>query len=76
MGFKLTWDRGLIRQHIGRMLAEISSPYNDGYTSSAIKKELYEIKCWLDDNYKNLPTFSNEHEWEQDRIVDILKKSK
>lgn len=53
---------------------EIRSPYNDGITGFYCKKELYQLKCWLDDLYEDLPTFHGEEEWEQERIVQILKR--
>lgn len=55
-------------------LLEIRSPYNDGFTASGCKQELYQLKCWLEDQYNSLPTFVGEDKWEQERIVDILKK--
>lgn len=55
-------------------LTEISSPYNDGFTSSYCKLELYQLKCWLEDEYSKLPHFVGEEEWEQQRIVDLLKR--
>jgi len=55
-------------------LEEIHSPYNDGWTASACKQELYVLKCWLEDEFKKLPTFVGEEKWEQDRLVEILKK--
>ena len=64
----------MARMAIGASLVEIRSPYNDGWTSSACKQELYLLKCWLDDEYKKLPKFSNEDKWEQEHIVNILKK--
>jgi hypothetical protein len=51
---------------IGQSLREISSPYNDGFTSRYCKHDLYMLKCWLEDEYKKLPTFTGEEEWEQD----------
>ena len=59
---------------IGASLVEIRSPYNDGWTSSACKQELYLLKSWLDDEYNRLPKFIGEEQWEQERIVNILKK--
>lgn len=59
---------------ISRCLADVRSPYNDGWTSSARKKELYQLKYWLDHEYSQLPKFSEETEWEQERLIDILKK--
>ena len=55
-------------------LVEISSPYNDGWTSSTCKQELYQLKCWLEDEYNKLPTFADEDKWEQERIIQVLKK--
>jgi hypothetical protein len=55
-------------------LVEISSPYNDGWTSSSCKQELYVLKCWINDEYNKLPTFAGETEWEKERVVDLLKQ--
>ena len=55
-------------------MTEIGSPYNDGFTGRACKQELYMLKCWLNDEYDNLPTFSGEEKWEQERLVKILKR--
>jgi hypothetical protein len=54
-------------------LGEIHSPYNDGWTSSSCKHELYMLKCWLEEEYNKLPKFVGEELWEQERVVDILR---
>jgi hypothetical protein len=59
---------------IRKSLVEIHSPHNDGWTSSSCKRELYLLKCWLEDQYKELPIFIGEELWEQERLVEILKK--
>ena len=59
---------------VRKSLVEIHSPYNDGFTSRSCKHELYMLKCWLEDEYKELPTFAGEEEWEQERLVQILKR--
>jgi len=59
---------------VRKSLVEIHSPYNDGWTSSSCKHELYMLKCWLEDEYKKLPTFVGEELWEQQRLLEILKK--
>lgn len=61
-------------QAIATSLREISSPYNDGWTVSACKKELYLLKLWLDEEYKKLPKFFEEQQWEKERLIEILKK--
>lgn len=61
--------------HAIRMsMTEIGSPYNDGFTSSSCKHELYLLKCWLEDEYKKLPTFSGEQLWEHKRLIEVLKQ--
>ena len=59
---------------ISASLIEIRSPYNDGWTSASCKKELYLLKSWLDDEYKKLPKFFEEDQWEKERLIEILKK--
>ena len=56
------------------LIIEIRSPYNDGFSASGCKQELYQLKCWLEDQYDTLPTFVGEDEWEQERLVQILSK--
>jgi hypothetical protein len=73
MGFRKP-DLDSAQQAIRKSLGEISSPYNDGWISSSCKHELYMLKCWLDDEYSKLPTFAGEEKWEQERLVEILKK--
>ena len=61
-------------QAIRKSLTVILHPYNDGYVQSHCKEELYMLKCWLEDEYEKLPTFSGEEQWEQDRLIQLLKK--
>lgn len=73
MGFK---NPNLVsaKLEIGKCIGEIHSPYNDGWVSSSCKHELYMLKYWLEDEYSRLPTFVGEEQWEQERILKILKK--
>ena len=74
MGFNKDWDTNAIKHWLQIMAVEAASPYNDGYTASSCKHELYQIKCLLEDLYQGLPTFTNEPEWEKERLVQVLKK--
>ena len=56
------------------LASEAQSGYNDGWTASSCKHELYLVKCYLDDVYKELPVFGDEERWEQERLVEILRK--
>jgi hypothetical protein len=60
-------------REIIRCVQEIRSGYNDGWTQQNCKHQLYQLKCLLDDVYPTLPAFADEHKWEQQRIVDVLK---
>jgi len=72
MGFRKP-DINSAYSAIRTSLSEIRSPYNDGWTSSSCKHELYMLKCWLEEEYSQLPKFVGEEQWEQERVVDILK---
>lgn len=55
-------------------MREITSPYNDGFTSSYCKRDLYMLKSWLEQEYARLPQFSGEESWEQERLIEILQR--
>ena len=74
MGFKKNWDVADIMSQIRSMIGEIRSPYNDGYTGMACKQELYQLKCFIEDQYQDLPKFTGEEEWEKQRLVQKLKQ--
>lgn len=59
---------------ISRSLREIKSPYNDGFNSAYHKLELYQLKCWLEDEYAKLPRFSDEDSWEKQRMMEVLRR--
>jgi hypothetical protein len=77
MGFKKNWDVSNVAGQIYTMARECASPYNDGFTTFEIKKDLWELKFIVDQAIKNTPTFSGEEEWlteqEQKRIIKHLK---
>jgi hypothetical protein len=73
MGFRSP-DLDPAYRAVRQSLTEISSSYNDGFTASHCKQELFQLKCWLEDQYIKLPTFVGEEKWAQDRVVQILKR--
>ena len=73
MGF-IKPDLDLARRVIQSCLGQIRSPYNDGFTGSACKHDLYLLKSWLDEEYVRLPKFSDEDTWEQERLINILQR--
>ena len=78
MGFKKNWDVADIISQLRSLSLECSSSYNDGFTSFEIKKDLYQIKEFVDQALKDSPNFGEmEQQWltsrEQKRIIKILK---
>lgn len=59
---------------IRRSIGEIRSPYNDGFSSAYCKLELYQLKCWLEDEYAKLPKFNDEKDWEKMRMMEVLRR--
>jgi hypothetical protein len=60
--------------YIRQMSGEISSPYNDGFNAMGLKQDLWQLKCFLDDAYEQLPKFVGEEEWYRQRTFDLLKR--
>lgn len=73
MGFKSP-DLNRAHEQIQQCIREINNPRNDGWSQMHCKHQLYQLKCLLNDEYPKLPTFVGEQEWEQERIIDILKR--
>jgi hypothetical protein len=74
MGFKKSWDVDTLESQLRRLYGEIASPYNDGFTAMTCKKELFRVKCLVNDLYELCPTFSGEEEWEKERTMELLKR--
>jgi hypothetical protein len=77
MGFKSP-DTETALTILFKAIAEVNSPYNDGFTAFEIKKKLYTIKFALDYELRRASTFAGEEEFlkecEQKMIWSILKK--
>ncbi len=79
MGFKKSWDEADISRQIRAMARECASPYNTGFLTFEIKKDLYQLKEVIDRALQEAPSFGGmEEEWlteqEKKRIIKILKE--
>ncbi len=79
MGFQKRWDVADIASQIRSLSMECASPYNDGFTSFELKKELYLLRDILDHAFSVAPDFGEmEQQWlqeqEKKRIIKILKE--
>lgn len=62
-------------KYIRDLAAKCNNPHTDGFTACSCKHDLYVLKCFIEDLYKDLPDFpQQEKEWEQKRLMEILKK--
>lgn len=75
MSNNLVHDSVDIARHIRHLATYAASPHSDGFTQCTCKHELYLLKCLIEDLYKDLPEFpQQEKEWEQQRIMELLKR--
>ena len=58
---------------IRKLVLEMQSGYNDGFTASFYKRDLFIIKHLLEQIYNNAPTFTNEKDWEHELLIEKLK---
>lgn len=71
----LSSDGQQIAQFIRKLASICRNSYTDGFTQCTCKHQLYLLKCLIEDAYKDLPDFPNqEKEWEQQRLMELLKK--
>ena len=75
---KKDWSVDNIATQLRSLSRECSSPYNDGFTSFELKKDLYQIKDLVEQALSCSPNFGElEQDWlteqEKKRIVNILK---
>ena len=74
MGYRKDWDVSEILASLGKITRECTSPYNDGFTGFEAKKDLLEIKFFLEDCLERCPRFHGEEEILQQRFVKKLKQ--
>ena len=70
------WSISEITTQLRSIHYQAVNPWNDGFTASGCKKDLFQLKCLIEDLYNDTPTFANEDEWYQERTLDLLKKHK
>lgn len=53
-----------------------SSSQSDGFTQCTCKHRMYLLKCLIEDLYSQMPDFpTQEKEWEQERLIQLLKRN-
>jgi hypothetical protein len=49
-------------------------PYETGFVSAVYKRQLVEMKWFIEDLLEDIGTFAGEEEWEQERLIQLLKR--
>ena len=68
------WDVSDISQQLRSIHSQVVNPCNDGFTASFCKKDLFTLKCLIEDLYADTPAFVTEHEWYEERTLGLLKQ--
>ena len=56
--------------HISRLIKQTQDFPTMG---AEYKKQIYEIKCFIEEMYAMLPTYEEEKDWEKERVFGKLK---
>lgn len=59
MGFMIRWDAEDIKRQLRYCSVEMNSAYNDGFTAWRCKKDLLDLKYFLDEMLDKSPNFSD-----------------
>ena len=64
-----------LADHIRELQIQCNSAYNDGWTALSYKKQIYEMKCMIEDIYNSLSVINEKEEkkWEKERVFNKLK---
>ena len=63
-----------IRISLRQLAAEARSPYETGFVTVQYKRQLVEMKWFLEDLIDDIGYFAGEESWEQERVVQLLKR--
>ena len=78
MGYRKPMDYNSVHHQIYLAGVELHSPYNDGFTTFEIKKDLHKLKQLLDEIMADSPTFAGEDEFlkehDQKKMWRVLSK--
>lgn len=65
-----------VRITLRSLAALASSPYKTGYVNIQFKKQLVEMKWFIEDLLEDVGHFAGEEQWDQERLVQLIKKRK
>jgi hypothetical protein len=63
-----------IRISLRKLAYASNNTHDTGFVAEHYKRQLVEMKWFIEDLLEDCPTFSTEKQWEQNRVVDKLKQ--
>lgn len=64
-----------VAREIRNLYSYGTNPQSDGFTACTCKHRMFLLKCLIEDLYKQMPEFpTQEKEWEQQRLIQLLKQ--
>jgi len=63
-----------IRIQLRQLAWDAKAPYETGFVTSQYKRQLVEMKWYIEDLLENIGHFVGEEKWEQERVVQLLKR--
>lgn len=63
-----------IRISLRQLAIEARSPYETGFVTAQYKRQLVEMKWFIEDLLEDVGYFVNEESWEQERLLQLLKR--
>ena len=61
--------------YITDIAKEANDPSTNAFTQCTCKRQIYLLKCLIEDLYSQMPEFpQQEKEWEQERLIQLLKR--
>ena len=63
-----------VRITLRSLAYQAQSPYETGFVSINYKRQLMEMKWFIEDLLEDVGTFAGEEQWEQERLIQLLKK--
>ena len=59
-----------------QLYIEGTRPDNDGFSTLNYNRQMYMLKCWMDDLYALMPELVGEEEFEKERVFNVLRFKK
>lgn len=63
-----------VRITLRSLAHEAKNPYDTGFVSAVYKKQLLEMKWFIEDLLEDVGYFAGEEQWDQERLIQLLKR--